>query len=65
VHVTRSAQGSRRVEAIGDLTSGRADMLDVHLLFERRGGALVPTGVPTRLPRRSGTPPPDDGWFRC
>jgi hypothetical protein len=65
VHVTRSARGARRVEAIGELTPGRVDTPDVRPLFERRGGALVAAGSPTRPARRPGTPPPDERWFSC
>lgn len=65
VHVSRYADGARRVEAIGELAAGRAETLDVRPLFERRGGALVGVGVPARPPRRPDTPPPDDRWFVC
>ena len=64
VHVTRSAAGARRVEAIGELAAG-GDVLDVRPLFERRGDDLVPAGAPARAPRRPGTPAPDGRWFAC
>ena len=64
VHVTRSAAGGRRVEAIGELAVA-GDVLEVRPLFERRDGDLVPAGAPTRAPRRTGTPSPDDRWFAC
>ena len=64
VHVTRSAAGERRVEAIGELDVA-GDVLEVRPLFERRVGDLVPAGAPTRTPRRTGTPSPDDRWFAC
>jgi pilus assembly protein CpaF len=64
VHVSRHAGGARRVEAIGELDAG-ADALDVRPLFERRGGALEPAGVPARPPRRADAPPLDREWLRC
>jgi pilus assembly protein CpaF len=64
VHVTRSALGARRVEAIGELGAG-AEALDVRPLFERRGGDLVSAGAPARPARRAGTPPPQPRWFAC
>ncbi len=64
VHVSRHANGARRVEAIGELADGH-DVLDVCPLFERRGGELAPAGTPARPPRRTGVPAPDAGWFRC
>ena len=64
VHVTRSAAGGRRVEAIGELAVA-GDVLEVRPLFERRDGDLVPAGAPTRAPRRTGTPSPDERWFAC
>lgn len=64
VHVARRADGSRGVEAIGEIV-GAGDALDVDALFERRGGALAPARVPTRPPRRADAPPLDREWLRC
>ncbi len=64
VHVSRHANGARRVEAVGELADG-PDALDVCPLFERRGGELAPAGAPARPPRRTGVPAPDASWFRC
>jgi len=64
VHVSRHANGARRVEAVGELADG-PDALDVCPLFERRGGELAPAGAPARPPRRTGVPVPDASWFRC
>jgi pilus assembly protein CpaF len=64
LHVARHAGGARRVEAVAEVLNG-ADALDVRPLFERRGGMLEPTGLPTRPPRRADAPPLDRESLRC
>jgi pilus assembly protein CpaF len=64
VHVARHAGGARRVEAIAEVVDG-GQVLDVRPLFERRGGALQPAGVPARGPRRADAPPLDREWLQC
>ena len=70
VHVARLRDGTRRVEAIGELRSGAADDgasscsgLRLHALFERQDDGLAPVEPPGRVPRRPDAPPPDPGWW--
>jgi pilus assembly protein CpaF len=66
VHVARLRDGTRRVQAIGELACGGASDdagLRLHALFERRDDCLVPVGPPTRAPRRPDAPSPDAGWW--
>jgi len=73
VHVARLRDGTRRVQAIGELASGSAAAgpdgaatgagLGLHTLFERRDDSLAPVGSPARVPRRPDAPPPDPGWW--
>jgi pilus assembly protein CpaF len=58
VFVARAADGARRVEAVAELGSDvdvDGDASRVRVLFERRGGALVAVGRPTRPARRPGS----------
>jgi len=67
VHVVRLRDGTRRVQAIGGLTSDtRSDGHDLELrsLFERRDDCLEPVSQPVRAPRRPDAPPLDVGWWR-
>ena len=73
VHVARLRDGTRRVQAIGELAPGGAaagpDSSAVgagpglHTLFERRDDSLAPVGPPARVPRRPDAPLPDRGWW--
>jgi pilus assembly protein CpaF len=65
VHVAHDRNGTRRVEAIGELVSRDDDDVAVRPLFTRRGGELVSCGSPRREPRRSTVAPADERWFSC
>jgi pilus assembly protein CpaF len=64
VHVARLRDGSRRVEAIGEVAS-TGDGPPVRALFERRGDELVAVGAPTRVARRADASAPDPAWWAC
>ena len=65
VHVVRR-DGRRRIQTIGEVTRGGGETSTAVVpLFEWRDGALTPTALPTRAPRRPDAPAPDPGWFRC
>ena len=66
VHVARLRDGTRRVQAIGELAPGGAADgagLGLHTLFERRDDSLAAVGPPARVPRRPDAPLPDRGWW--
>lgn len=70
VHVARLRDGTRRVQAIGELAPDSASVglsdgagLRLHGLFEVRDGSLAPVGPPVRAPRRPDALPPDPGWW--
>jgi pilus assembly protein CpaF len=63
VFVARRPGGTRRVEAIGEVSEHESR--GVRPLFAWACGELTPVSAPTRPPRRPDAPACDGRWFQC
>lgn len=64
VHVTRAADGRRRVDAVGEVVAA-GDRLWLRPLLASPGGSLRAIEPPTRSARRPEAGPADRAWFEC